>query len=351
METSETDVRYIPQSLNNTKLLKLKMKLHFLGAITALLLKIAGQVATTICPKFIKNPSPDFNNQEANDFMRQKLETETSLMCVKFGTYELKAFLNFYGRFIGLRRSDVTNILHNQYVLFRSEKHSMDRLCHNAGFFPNDKEIGKEYAKLIAEDWELTDLLASYQKEEKYIFSLHLNDHVVTLNLDGYYSPFFWKNPWSSALKNKRILVISPFAETLQKQYEKKDALFQDSNVLPHFASFNIIKAVQSIGGQGSDYKDWFQALQNMKDKMDKINYDIAIIGCGAYGFHLAAHAKRSGKIGIQLGGMTQMLFGIYGERWANDERYAPFINNAWTRPTKQERPAVASEIEGGCYW
>lgn len=34
---------------------------------------------------------------------------------------------------------------------------------------------------------------------------------------------------------------------------------------------------------------------------MDAYDYDVAIIGCGAYGMHLAAHAKRKGKIAIHL--------------------------------------------------
>lgn len=48
-----------------------------------------------------------------------------------------------------------------------------------------------------------------------------------------------------------------------------------------------------------------------MKDEIDKQDYDIALIGCGAYGFPLAAHIKRSGKKAIHLGGALQLLFGI----------------------------------------
>lgn len=48
-----------------------------------------------------------------------------------------------------------------------------------------------------------------------------------------------------------------------------------------------------------------------MKDEIDKRDYDIALIGCGAYGFPLAAHIKRSGKKAVHLGGALQLLFGI----------------------------------------
>ena len=47
-----------------------------------------------------------------------------------------------------------------------------------------------------------------------------------------------------------------------------------------------------------------------------KIDFDVAIIGCGAYGFPLAAKLKQAGKQAIHLAGATQLLFGIKGKRW-----------------------------------
>ena len=54
------------------------------------------------------------------------------------------------------------------------------------------------------------------------------------------------------------------------------------------------MKAVQTqADAKDSRFKDWFEALQYMKDEIDKCDYDIALIGCGAYGMCLAAHVKR----------------------------------------------------------
>lgn len=89
-----------------------------------------------------------------------------------------------------------------------------------------------------------------------------------------------------------------------------------------------------------------------MKKEMEKDEFDIALIGCGAYGFPLSVHAKRLGKVGIHLAGWTQMLFGIYGKRWLVDQpQYAKFINENWVRPSLDEVPQNASKVEGGCYW
>ena len=107
-----------------------------------------------------------------------------------------------------------------------------------------------------------------------------------------------------------------------------------------------MVNAVNSIGG-GSDYSSWFDALEAMKDEIDRKDFDIALLGCGAYGFPLAAHIKRIGKKAIHMGGSLQLLFGIYGKRWEN----YPYINDAWIRPRVVDRPKGFENVEKGCYW
>ena len=97
-----------------------------------------------------------------------------------------------------------------------------------------------------------------------------------------------------------------------------------------------------------------------MKTRIDATDYDVALIGCGAYGFPLAAHAKRMGKQSVHLGGALQLLFGIKGKRWENPnygERelgngsYLQLINETWVRPSDQDKPATADQVEEACYW
>ena len=85
-----------------------------------------------------------------------------------------------------------------------------------------------------------------------------------------------------------------------------------------------------------------------------KIEFDVAIVGCGAYGFPLAAKLKQAGKQAIHLAGATQLLFGIKGKRWEEDpafEYVRKFFNEAWVYPDETEKPKNASVVEGGCYW
>ena len=323
-----------------------------LNTVIAFGLKLMGQAAHVIYPDIGRLPPPDLCGQAANDWLRTRLATgQPPLMTTKLGTYELKAFVNLYGRQIGLRPVDITHILHYRYRLYRSIHTSLWRLSHNAGFFPPDRLLADRWAQLFAHDWLSADAMASYQKAEAYLYTIPHPVALTRLDLEGYYSPFFWSLPWTSALRDRKVLVVHPFAETIERQYQRRAELFADPDVLPPFKSLTIVRSAQTIGGHSSDYADWFAALDSMKARMDAADYDIALIGCGAHGFHLAAHAKRSGKTAIHLGGALQLLFGIKGRRWDDIPRYRALYNEAWTRPAADEAPRVADEIENGCYW
>ena len=95
------------------------------------------------------------------------------------------------------------------------------------------------------------------------------------------------------------------------------------------------------------------QMLSTMQEAM-KIDFDVAIIGCGAYGFPLAAKLKLAGKQAIHLAGATQLLFGIKGKRWEENGAFAyvqKFFNDAWVYPSDEDKPKEAAKVENGCYW
>ena len=126
---------------------------------------------------------------------------------------------------------------------------------------------------------------------------------------------------------------------------------------MPDF-DLKVFKAVQTAGGGKSRFRDWFDALYYMENEIDKVDYDIALLGCGAYGFPLAAHIKRMGKQAIHLGGGLQLQFGIKGRRWETVSEYLteyPYVrtyyNDYWVRPSREETPVNAEGVEGSCYW
>lgn len=298
------------------------------------------------------NEYVQYFDQQANDYILKAINDATSgLMISKFGTIELDNVVCADVNAKGITVNGYINALHGEYSIHTEE--ALAKLCNNAGFFPEEKYLISRYVSLVKEDMKEIDILGSYIKAEKYIAD-GLSKNCVKVNLDGYYAPFLWKSPWTQVLKGKKVLVVHPFVESIKKQYEKREFLFEDKKVLPEFERLYLIKAVQSMSGNGKNtgFSDWFEALQSMKAQMNTYDYDVALIGCGAYGMHLAAHAKRNGKIAVHLAGWTQMLFGVYGERWIKDQpEYARFINENWVRPELNEKPQGADSVEGGCYW
>jgi hypothetical protein len=51
------------------------------------------------------------------------------------------------------------------------------------------------------------------------------------------------------------------------------------------------------------------------------------------------------------MGGATQLLFGIRGQRWDARKNYQQIINEYWCRPGQEERPETSSKVENNCYW
>ena len=225
-----------------------------------------------------------------------------------------------------------------------------------AGFFPLKAKYLEKYCVTTLKDFEQVDLHGftplTYSIYKK-ISHFYKFKKISKCNLQ-YLEPYFSKKPWSSYLKGKKVLIIHPFSETISKQYKKREKLFLNKNVLPKF-KLKTIKTIQSAANNKTKFKDWFEALDFMKKKIDKEDFDIAIIGCGAYGFNLGAYVKQIGKCAIHLGGATQILFGIKGKRYENlkhaDGSYIKLFNKSWVRAKKSERPNHYLKMEGGTYW
>jgi hypothetical protein len=79
--------------------------------------------------------------------------------------------------------------------------------------------------------------------------------------------------------------------------------------------------------------------LLNIFDQMiAKHNFDFTIIGRGACGLPFGSFVKQMGCQAIRLGGLTQLLFGIRGNRWDNRESYARFIDET-SMPAERRTP------------
>ena len=226
----------------------------------------------------------------------------------------------------------------------------INTIYNNAGFFPKSEKALFNLAELYRESCAELDVAALLMNRDEDYFYHRYGKKVqyVTLNaIEPYYSKF----PWTFALKDRKVLVIHPFSKTIQHQYDNKRLnLFDNRDILPDF-QLKTLKSVQTVGDNTEGFESWFDALQYMESKINDIDFEIAILGCGAYAFPLAAYIKRLGKQAVIMGGATQLLFGIKGKRWDQHRIISHLYNEHWVRPLEEERPAGASSVESGCYW
>ena len=168
---------------------------------------------------------------------------------------------------------------------------------------------------------------------------------------------YIYGTPWTHALSGKRILIVSTFADTIRKQIAIRQHLYDDVDLFPD-CSFECIRPPQTHGfiSATPDKNDYFGVyLETFTKQLDDIKdtYDVALVACGGYGNLVCNHIFKSGKSAINVGGVLQMYFGIAGNRWYRNspEIIQLFLNEYWTRPSPEERPAGAESIENACYW
>lgn len=297
----------------------------------------------------LPKPACEQDPDVASKLIYDMLMEDKPCMIARFGSTELATMVNY----LGVKQADksVINYISGKSNAWWWNDNILQQMQNWSGFFPPKQDKIVRFCELMLEDMKELDVLGCWLEHEK-LFENELTyvKKVWLLNIE----PFWSEIPWTAALENKKVLVVHPFAATIEQQYKKREQLFKKI-VLPQF-ELKTIKAVQSIAMEKTEFNDWFHALEYMKNEIDKHDYDICLIGAGAYGFPLAAHVKRSGKKAVHVGGSLQLFFGIRGKRWEtgdyqNKFNYPALFNDDWVRPSELEKPIKSEVVEGACYW
>lgn len=301
----------------------------------------------------VRNDNPD----EISAEIERMLLSDAPCMISRFGSCELNCANNY----LGIRKGpgNCINYIMGKAPAFWWEESVKQSMANNAGFFSNTPEQLALFGERYLQDAREIDLLGSWCQAEHDV-----KEYIACAQKANllYLEPYFSQHPWSRALAGRKVLVVHPFAQLISQQYQQhRQELFDNPEVLPEF-ELHVLPAIQSIGGESHGFATWFDALHFMEQAIDQVDYEICILGCGAYGLPLAAHVKRMGKKAIHLGGATQLLFGIKGRRWENPDYgtnepgfpprfYLNLFNEYWVRPGMNDRPDAAGKVEGGCYW
>ena len=303
----------------------------FVSAVNRRTLKLKMKERSTVANKNI------ISVDSFEDELKNLLRTDKPFMVARYGSTEATMMFHMLGKECGALKEIDPKYFHNLGEL--------------SGFFPADDSLLPQWMDCMKETSKQVDMICYWDTGcQEFLVEKCCREDVVLTELDSL-QPFWREHPWTCALRGKKVLIIHPFVETIQLQYQRRKEVWKNDEILPDFELMTV-KAVQTIAGSKDErFDNWFEALEYMYQEGMKHDFDVAIISCGAYGMPLAAKFKAAGKQAIHWGGMAQIWFGIKGARWDNNPRVNQFYNASWVRPSDNETPKKNKNVEGGCYW
>ena len=281
--------------------------------------------------------------------IEKALQKKEGVLIGRNGTIELEALLfRLYG--------SSPNQPYPPHISRRIELH--------AGLWPSTKNSLDKWVFQMMEAIRLSDVLVAGWYEPLKEAEQKLLDKTNTLapriplrSLEPYYvTP---EKRWTNLLAGQRVAVISSFAKTITEQTERREEIwpFFTESLLPGNTEWVPIQTgyapslAQGVCTWPSDITSWDVAVHHVVKQVIESQASIVLIGCGGLGMLIGSECKKRGIVAIVLGGATQVLFGIKGQRWANHSVISQLWNDAWVWPKESETPQGASQIEGACYW
>ena len=271
---------------------------------------------------------------DGNNFIRHHLKNNIPFAAGKIGGNELQ-ILHF-----AISKNN------NWHPQFKRECEEV------AGLYPMDLKNATWFKDTLLTDLHHLDLIPLWSKtapafEEQIISRYAKNAYTTKLQ---HLEPYFFDNPWTDFLSDKTVAVFSPFADSIQQNFNNLNKIWGEKIT----NNFNLItvKYPTSIPiTANSPYTESKEIYNEYINIIKNTNFDVGIFGTGHTGLLFALECKKLNKTGIHLGGPTQILFGIHGNRWQSMSEFTPLFNQHWTSPMKHETPEKFYDVEGGCYW
>jgi len=242
----------------------------------------------------------------------------------------LRGIPTFLGR-MGYTEAEIVNWYCMQKAGVRKSYNEVwvDWLYRTSGFFADDWENRDEaidaFAELLISCYSCCDYICTYFPPMKSMVFSHghflrnaklVENHNQTYYELGPYCDIPTEQTWLSALKGKKVLVVNSFSDSIGYQYGRKsDWAFSKECELPDVTLLTYKTYSTQVGERPENFKNYFEVLNKMIADIQNIDFDVALVGAGAYGFPLACEIKKMGKISIETCGSTPLFFGIYGER------------------------------------
>jgi hypothetical protein len=257
---------------------------------------------------------------------------------------------------IGANELNFLWIYHNKITNKEMTDAYSFNLATGAGVYPNNYEYLVSFMKNNYESiMSQIDIYAKWNQNKEFESNLVSSKNPFHLNVDlkSLEPYYFQESLWTTLLANKKVVIISPFTDSIKTQYNNRNLIWKDSflpQFTPIYLQFPLSYYLVAETNRSKYPKNSDELLSKFQRELDTLDFDIALIGAGVYGLPLAAHCKKLGKIGFHLGGATQILFGVKGMRWRN-QNLEKANYQYWIEPSKSETPEYKNLCEEGCYW
>ena len=163
-------------------------------------------------------------------------------------------------------------------------------------------DTGSDLAALIAH-------IARASQKTFYFYQLIEN---LILNRWTLFSLF------STVLVNKKVLVVSPFSESIKKNFHNRKEFFKNYS----YPEFDLLTVNTPITYSGLPielypHSDWFETLHALQAEISQLDFDIALLSCGSYAMPLGVYAEQAmRRKAVYVGGVLQLYFGVMGRRY-----------------------------------
>ena len=206
---------------------------------------------------------------------------------------------------------NANRVLRKYLVATKNRPYVIPRIC------PESNNIDKNLAAF--DHCELYAGWESFGHEVRHLGQTH------DLMLERYPKTMIWaqafeifhyiyRQPWTQALHNQRILLVSPLADQMCAQSSRRTKFYDGVDLFPECTFLGLESA----------------------DKLDTVQgqYDVALVSCGKESNAVCASIYKRGHSAICVGPALPMYFGILGKQWLRDrpDVVRLFLNEAWTQ-------------------
>jgi hypothetical protein len=144
-------------------------------------------------------------------------------------------------------------------------------------------------------------------------------------------SKYFFENILIKKYNNKKILIVSPFVDLIKQQTLKLNKLYNNDDINFEFVYLQTI--ITYLNEDTNQYiniphNNFFETIEYYKNEISKLDFDVALLGCGTYAHFIGEHIKNIGKKAFYVGGVLQVFFGVYGDLHLKNKRYHWFDLN-----------------------